>query len=205
MYKKLKRVLDFIFAFILIIVFAPIFIIVSIIILTVMGSPIFFKQERIGMNNKSFMIIKFRSMLKISSSKDTDSMRITPLGKALRALHIDELPQLFNILLGHMSFVGPRPLLPEYLPYYTEDELKRHSVRPGLSGLSQIEVLHYPKWEEQFKYDIIYVDNLSFKLDLIIFFKTIKKALTPINKLSHNYPNRLKFNIYRQKQMEENN
>lgn len=161
-----------------------------------MGSPVLFKQKRVGLNNKVFQIYKFRSMKNKSDEFHNDKLRLSWYGRVLRALHIDEFPQLFNIVLGDMSFIGPRPLLPEYLPYYTAREMRRHEVRPGLSGLSLVAGI-YPKWEEQFEYDIQYVDNLTFKLDCVIFYKTILKVMAPSKKLLKGELGRLSFDIYR--------
>ena len=134
MHKWIKRISDILISFCLLLLLAPFFLIFSVAIIVVMGRPIFFKQERIGLNNNSFMIYKFRSMLHKSEKNRTDAQRINWFGKLLRQFRIDELPQLFNILAGEMSFIGPRPLLPEYLPYYNAFEIRRHEVKPGLSG-----------------------------------------------------------------------
>lgn len=164
-----------------------------------MGGSVLFKQKRIGLNNKPFTIYKFRTMKEKDASNVLDFQRITSLGRILRVTRIDELPQLFNILNGDMSFIGPRPLIPEYLPFYTEDEIKRHDVRPGLSGLSQVSG-SYPKWEDQFNNDILYVDNMSFLLDLRILFKTARKILLPSKKLITGKAGRLRFDLYRNNQ-----
>lgn len=164
-----------------------------------MGSPVFFRQKRTGQDNKTFELLKFRTMRPETGNKMTDNERITKLGRFLRITRIDELPQLINIIKGEMSFLGPRPLLPEYLPYYTEEELCRHKVRPGLSGLSQV-LFSYPSWEKQFKYDIEYVKGLSLSLDIKILLKTIKKVLTPSNKLITGVPERERFDVYRKNQ-----
>lgn len=198
-YKKVKRIIDFFMSGLLIALLFPVFIFISIFILLFMGTPVFFRQKRIGCNNKEFEMLKFRTMHSVKSAILTDVERITKLGRLLRITRIDELPQLLNIFFGEMSFLGPRPLLPEYLPYYTEEELSRHKVRPGLSGLSQV-LFSYPSWEEQFKYDIEYVKGLSLSLDIKIFLKTIKKVLTPSNKLITGVPERERFDVYRKNQ-----
>jgi lipopolysaccharide/colanic/teichoic acid biosynthesis glycosyltransferase len=198
-YKKVKRIIDFFMSGLLIALLFPVFIFISIFILLFMGTPVFFRQKRIGCNNKEFEMLKFRTMHSVKSAILTDVERITKLGRLLRITRIDELPQLFNIFFGEMSFLGPRPLLPEYLPFYTEEELSRHKVRPGLSGLSQV-LFSYPSWEEQFKYDIEYVKGLSLSLDIKIFLKTIKKVLTPSNKLITGVPERERFDVYRKNQ-----
>lgn len=141
-----------------------------------------FTQERLGLNNKSFNIYKYRTMIESNGLNLADYQRITLLGRILRVLRLDEIPQIYNILRGDMSFIGPRPLLKEYLKYFTTKELRRHEVRPGLSGLSQVKS-SYPSWEQQFEYDIQYVDNMSFRLDVIIFFMTFKKIIRPTKKL----------------------
>lgn len=140
-----------------------------------MGRPILFSQKRMGKNNVIFLAYKFRSMRAKSDNLITDNSRITPFGNFLRLSRLDELPQLVNILKGDMSFIGPRPLLPEYLPYYSDTEKKRHNVRPGLSGLSQINNLNYPDWDVQLKDDVKYAENISFKYDFLILFKTIQR------------------------------
>lgn len=203
MYKRIKRTCDFVISFCLIIVLAPLFIIVSIIILLVMGSPIFFKQERIGLNNKPFVIYKFRSMLHKSEIYQTEAQRIRLFGKLIRQFRIDELPQLVNIFKGDMSFIGPRPLLPEYLTYYNEIEIRRHEVRPGLSGYSQISNLNYPDWEDQFELDIYYVDHLSLQLDFRILVKTLIKIIRPAKIVKTGYSGRSRFDTYRKQQLEK--
>jgi len=200
MYKIFKYFLDISFSSILIIILTPIFIITTILILLIMGKPVFYSQKRIGLKNKEFRIYKYRSMITRSSKQHSDASRITKLGKILRITRIDEIPQLYNILKCEMSFIGPRPLLPEYLPYYSRYELRRHEVRPGLSGLSQVSS-SYPSWEQQFKYDILYVENYSFLMDLSIFLKTILKVLSPSKKLLTGEPGRPPLDIYR-KQLE---
>jgi undecaprenyl phosphate N,N'-diacetylbacillosamine 1-phosphate transferase len=192
--------LDILMSLLLILLIFPLLILVFLISLIFIGSPVFFIQERAGLNNKVFEIYKFRSMMHKSEKFLNDELRMIWYGRVLRALHIDEFPQLFNILRGDMSFIGPRPLLPEYLPYYTKRELRRHEVRPGLSGLSQVSGT-YPPWEEQFEFDIQYVDNLTFKLDTLIFFKTILKVLSPSKKLLRGEVGRLRFDVYRKDKM----
>jgi lipopolysaccharide/colanic/teichoic acid biosynthesis glycosyltransferase len=195
--------MDFIVAFFLIVLFFPLFILVSLCIYLAMGLPILYKQERVGARNKTFVIYKFRSMLNKSEKFQTEEERIQWFGKILRQFRIDELPQLFNILLGHMSFIGPRPLLTEYLPYYNEFEIRRHEVRPGLSGYSQVRNLNNMDWEEQFRLDIYYVNNLSFKLDSIILVKTILKVLRASKMIKTGYKGRIRFDTYRKQQMEQ--
>lgn len=180
MYKYIKRFLDCILALCLLIGAWPFMIIAAILIRIDLGSPIIFKQQRIGKNNEIFTIYKFRTMrddVDKNGNNLPDSERLTKLGKLFRKMSVDELPQLFNILKGDMSFIGPRPLVPQYLPYYNEEEIRRHDVTPGISGLAQINGRNGLNWEERFKLDVEYVDNMSFKLDLKIFFKTIEKVL----------------------------
>lgn len=146
-----------------------------------MGKPVFYMQERPGLNEKLFRILKFRTM---NLNKDNngnllpDMQRISGLGRFLRSTSLDELPELFNILKGEMSFVGPRPLLVRYLPHYSERERKRHSVRPGLTGLAQINGRNAITWQEKFNFDVQYVENVSFGLDLKIIFLTILKVIS---------------------------
>lgn len=144
------------------------------------GAGAFFIQERPGKNSKIFKIFKFKSM---SDEKDEygnllpDKDRLTPIGAFIRRTSIDELPQLFNVLLGEMSFIGPRPLLPEYLPYYSEREKLRHTVRPGITGLAQVNGRNYLSWEELLEQDAYYSENLSFDMDIRILLKTIKNVI----------------------------
>lgn len=180
MYEKyFKRIFDIICALAAIIVFSWLYIIVAILVRIKLGSPILFKQKRPGKDEKIFELYKFRTM---TDERDEDGnllpdeVRLTKFGKLLRSTSLDELPEAFNILKGDMSVVGPRPLLVEYLPYYTEEERKRHNVRPGLSGLAQINGRNAIKWEEKFTYDIEYVDNISFVGDIKIILLTVWKA-----------------------------
>lgn len=181
MYKKhIKRLLDIFFSLFLIIVLSPIFILVGLLILIFLGYPIIFKQERPGKNEKIFTMYKFRTM---NSKKDKngnllpDEKRLTKFGKILRKTSLDELPEIFNILKGDMSFIGPRPLLVEYLDYYTEKEKHRHDVRPGLTGLAQVSGRNNLTWDKRFKKDLEYIKNITFIGDIKILFLTIKKVL----------------------------
>lgn len=202
MYLRIKRLLDVILSFLLIVLLTPVFIFIPILIFISMGLPVIFYQDRTGINNKSFKIFKFRTMRAKSEGFITDKQRITWAGRFLRLFRIDELPQLFNILLGDMSFIGPRPLLPRYLPYYSSEEISRHNVRPGLSGFSQVTDLNYPKWEEQFENDLYYINNISFKLDLYIFIKTVSKVLKPFSMMKTGISGgRLNFDTYRKLQL----
>ncbi len=181
MYKKcFKRLLDIVLSFVAIILLSPIYLIISIFVFVFMGWPIIFKQKRPGKDEKIFSMYKFRTM---NNKKDKngkllqDRDRLTKFGVFLRKTSLDELPELFCILVGKMSIVGPRPLLVEYLPYYTEEEHHRHDVRPGLTGLAQTSGRNTISWEEKFKYDIEYVNNISFKNDILILIKKIKVVL----------------------------
>jgi len=173
-----KKVFDFTLALILIFISFPLLILVTFAALFFLGSPVLLRQTRPGLNGKPFIVFKFRTMTDEVDSEGKllpDSERLTDFGLKLRALSIDELPQLFNVLLGDMSFVGPRPLLMEYLPLYSDEQLRRHNVLPGITGWAQINGRNSLSWEEKFKLDVWYVDNHSFFLDLKILFLTIKK------------------------------
>ena len=175
-----KPLFDRLLALFLIILFAPVMIIVAILIYLWDGRPIIFTQERPGLNEKIFKIYKFRTMI---NEKDEfgnllpDEKRLKGIGKIIRSLSLDELPQLFNVLKGDMSFIGPRPLLVEYLDLYNEEQKKRHLVKPGITGLAQVKGRNAISWRKKFKYDVFYVKNLSFKLDLYIICQTIIKVL----------------------------
>lgn len=178
--KFFKRILDFTAAVILFICLLPVFAAIAIAVRINMGSPVIFSQPRPGKNEKIFRVMKFRTM---TSEKDErgnllpDNRRLTKLGAFLRKTSLDEIPQLLNVIKGDMSFIGPRPLVVEYLPYYTEEEKLRHSVRPGITGLAQINGRNNTTWEKKFSYDINYVKNISFLLDAKIAFLTIVKVL----------------------------
>lgn len=178
MYKLfVKRVLDFVLSLIAIIVLSPVYLIVAILVRTKLGSPIIFTQERPGKDEKIFKMYKFRSMTDERDENGNllpDEIRLTKFGKALRSTSLDELPELFNILKGDMSIVGPRPLLVKYLPLYNEYQRHRHDVRPGFTGWAQCNGRNAISWEEKFDLDVYYVKHLSFFLDVKIIFKTIK-------------------------------
>lgn len=179
MYRNIfKPLLDFVGSLILLIIFGPVVLLVSILIYLNMGSPILFRQVRPGKDEKLFVIYKFRTMRESTENGNTDDeKRLTALGRILRNLSLDELPQLFNILRSEMSFIGPRPLLPEYLELYDDEQRKRHDVKPGISGWAQVNGRNSISWEEKFKYDIWYTKNISFLLDAKIIFMTIKNVL----------------------------
>ncbi|MCD6155503.1 MAG: sugar transferase [Candidatus Atribacteria bacterium] len=180
-YPYVKRVLDFIFAVILLVLASPIMLLAAIAIkLEDPKGPVLFKQNRPGKNAKIFTVYKFRTM-RVETERDgkplTDMERMTKVGSILRKTSIDELPQLFNIIRGEMSFIGPRPLLVQYLEFYTPEQMRRHEVTPGISGWAQVNGRNAISWEEKFEYDVWYVDNQSFMLDLKIFFMTILNVL----------------------------
>lgn len=202
MYKNyIKRFFDIFFSINLIIILFPFFLISGISIWFFMGRPIFFKQERVGKNTKLFTINKFRTMNNKIGKNDSDANRLTSLGSFLRKLSIDEFPQIFNILKGDMSFIGPRPLLKKYIPYYNDREIKRHEVRPGMTSLAGVNGRSYLTWEEQFEYDVVYVEKLNFKMDLSIFFKTIPKVLGSTDMMVTGRKNLESFDVYRKNQL----
>ena len=178
--KYIKRTLDLILSLMALIVLMPLMIIIGILVRINLGSPIIFKQKRPGKNEKIFTLYKFRTMTDkrdIDGNLLPDEYRLTKFGKFLRSTSLDELPELINIIKGDMAIVGPRPLLVEYLPYYTEEEKHRHDVRPGLTGLAQVNGRNAISWEEKLKYDTEYIKQISFYSDLKIIFKTIKKTI----------------------------
>ena len=178
--KYIKRTLDLILSLMALIVLMPLMIIIGILVRINLGSPIIFKQKRPGKNEKVFTLYKFRTMTDkrdIDGNLLPDEYRLTKFGKFLRSTSLDELPELINIIKGDMAIVGPRPLLVEYLPYYTEEEKHRHDVRPGLTGLAQVNGRNTISWEEKLKYDTEYIKQISFYSDLKIIFKTIKKTI----------------------------
>ncbi|MDD3029735.1 MAG: sugar transferase [Alphaproteobacteria bacterium] len=181
MQRALKSLVDFIAALFLLVVTVPLMAGLALSIWIKLGRPVLFRQTRIGKNEKPFTLFKFRSM---RNSRDKegklldDAQRLTPFGKALRASSLDELPELFNILKGEMSFIGPRPLLPEYLPFYDEVQKKRHRVRPGLTGLAQVHGRNALNWEEKLAFDVAYVERWSLWLDLTIAWATLGSVLS---------------------------
>lgn len=181
MYKKyFKRVMDFVLSLMAIIVLSPVLLIVAVLVRTKLGSPVFFKQERPGKDEKIFKLYKFRTM---TDEKDEhgellpDEVRLTKFGKMLRSTSLDELPELFNILKGDMSIIGPRPLLVEYLTRYNAEQKRRHEVRPGLSGLAQVNGRNSISWEDKFKYDVEYIEHVTFLGDWKIIFQTVLNVL----------------------------
>ena len=189
MYKSfLKRALDIIFSCLAMLLVSPIFLLISITVIITSGSPIFFKQYRPGLNEKIFKLYKFRTMTNKCDKNGnflSDEHRITKFGNFLRSTSLDELPGLWNVFNGNMSFVGPRPLLVEYLPLYSKEQAKRHEVKPGITGWAQVNGRNAISWEQKFKMDIWYIKNQSFFLDIKILLMTIKKVLTR-DGISHN-------------------
>jgi undecaprenyl phosphate N,N'-diacetylbacillosamine 1-phosphate transferase len=180
MYKNyIKKILDFTIALLGIIVLSPIFVILIIgLFLANKGMPFFF-QVRVGINEKTFRIIKFKTMTDVTNKKGDllpDSERLTKIGTFVRKTSLDELPQLFNILKGDMSLVGPRPLLTEYLPFYNTEQRKRHQVKPGITGMAQVNGRNAIDWNKKLEYDVFYVKNYSFLIDLNIFLRTVIKV-----------------------------
>lgn len=176
----LKRLFDFVGAGILLLFFAPVLLVTSLVILCKMGRPIFFRQQRAGKDEQLFWICKFRTMKYMPAAEwdvADDEARLTDLGKFLRETSLDELPELWNIFKGEMSFVGPRPLTEDYLPFYTESENKRHRITPGLTGLAQINGRNFLSWDDRLALDVEYYHRQSLKLDLKICLITAKKVL----------------------------
>lgn len=177
--KFLKRPMDFCLSLIAIIVLSPIFVVLAIMVRKKLGSPVLFKQERPGLNEKIFVMYKFRTMTDLKDNNGDllpDEQRLTKFGNFLRSTSLDELPELFNVLRGDMAVIGPRPLLIKYLPLYNAQQKRRHDVRPGLSGLAQVNGRNAISWEEKFELDIRYVNSISFIGDIKIIFKTFKKV-----------------------------
>lgn len=179
MNKLLKRLLDITASAVGLVVLSPVFLILVYLIRKNLGSPVFFTQIRPGLNGKPFKMYKFRSMrdaVDADGNPLPDSERLTPFGKKLRASSLDELPELWNVLKGDMSLVGPRPLLMSYLPLYNDFQRRRNEVKPGITGWAQVNGRNAISWDKKFELDVWYVDNLSFWLDIKILFLTIKKV-----------------------------
>ena len=175
-----KRLFDLVFGLILLILFLPLMLVLAIMIKTRMGSPVIFRQMRPGFKGKPFYLYKFRTMGVEKDSEGNllpDEKRLTSLGRFLRRFSLDELPQLFNVVKGELSFVGPRPLLMEYLERYNDEQARRHMVKPGITGWAQVNGRNALTWDEKFKLDVWYVDNMSFGLDLKILWITLVKVL----------------------------
>lgn len=202
--KILKRPLDFFLSLLAIVILSPIFVIIGVLVKIKLGSPVLFKQKRPGLNEKIFTMYKYRTMN--NERDDTgellpDNVRLTRFGRMLRSTSLDELPELFNILKGDMSIVGPRPLAVQYLPYYKEEERIRHSVRPGLTGLAQINGRNSTTWEQRFLYDIEYVNNISFIGDMKIIFSTVLKTIKRVDIGERGVDSPPDLHVYRQKLM----
>ena len=200
--RFVKRPLDFLLSLLALVILSPILLVTAVLVRTKLGSPVIFTQERPGRDGKIFKLCKFRSM---SNARDKDGnllpdeQRITKFGKALRASSLDELPELVNILKGDMALIGPRPLLVKYLPDYTEEEMRRHSVRPGLTGNAQVNGRNEITWERKFALDLEYVDHITFRGDCHIIGETFRKVFshegTALNAIED-------FDVYRKKQWE---
>ncbi|MBQ7581196.1 MAG: sugar transferase [Lachnospiraceae bacterium] len=199
--RVVKRLLDILISSVMILLLCWLYAIVALLVRCKLGSPVIFHQDRPGRNGKIFPMYKFRSM---SDARDaqgnllSDEERLTPFGKKLRASSLDELPELINILKGDMSLIGPRPLLIRYLPYYTKEEFRRHDVRPGLTGLAQVNGRNALNWEDRFRYDLQYVDHLTFFMDLKILFMTVGKVLKRSGSLSGDAQTVADFDAYRE-------
>lgn len=176
----IKRVFDILISTVLLIFLSPIMLIIYLLVKIIMGTPVLFLQERVGKDNEIFKIIKFRTMKNVKDKYGDDLPdfdRVTKLGSFLRAASLDELPELINVIKGEMSLVGPRPLLKQYLSIYNDEQIRRHEVLPGITGLAQVNGRNSLTWNEKFELDVWYVDNRSFLLDLKILFLTIYKVV----------------------------
>lgn len=198
--KYVKRILDILLSLSAVIVLSPVLLILFVLVRVKLGSPVLFKQERPGRNGEIFTLCKFRTM---TDKRDVrgellpDEERLTKFGKLLRSTSLDELPELFNILKGDMSLIGPRPLLVRYLPYYTEEEMHRHDMRPGLTGLAQVNGRNALGWEDRFAYDLEYVRHCSFGMDMKVIMMTVGKVLKRSGTLSGAEQTVEDFDVYR--------
>ena len=179
-YPRLKRVLDFSLSALSLVILSPLMTVIGLLALALQGRPVLFVQVRPGLHEQPFRLLKFRTMARnnIGSVSQPEEKHTTRFGKILRALSLDELPQLINILLGEMSFVGPRPLLMEYLPLYSNHQKRRHNVRPGLTGLAQVEGRNQVPWEQRLALDVVYADNQSLYMDIVIILRSVTLVLT---------------------------
>ncbi len=204
MYKKcIKRLLDILLSLLILVLFCWLYLILAVLVRVNLGSPVLFKQARPGKDEKIFNMYKFRTMTDKKDSEGNllpDEQRITKFGTFLRKTSLDELPEFFNILKGDMSFIGPRPLLVKYLPYYNERERLRHSVRPGLTGYAQAHGRNAISWEKKFEYDIYYVEHLSFATDIKVIIDTVKTVLSHDGVVLNALPD---FDDYRKQQIKE--
>lgn len=198
-----KRVIDFLIALVVLVCISPILAVITIwLTIANKGSGAFFLQERPGLNGRIFKIIKYKTMTDERDAKGNllpDNARLTKVGKFVRSTSIDELPQLINVLKGDMALIGPRPLLPEYIPYYTEREQLRHTVKPGITGWAQVHGRNHVLWEERFEYDAYYAEHISFAMDIRIILVTFKKVIQ--RKDIEASPNLMNFDEYRRQQM----
>lgn len=204
--KYIKRMLDFILSFFAVVCLSPLLLILYCLVRVKLGSPVLFHQERPGRGGKIFTLCKFRTMTEKKDENGDllpDEERLTRFGKFLRSTSLDELPELFNILKGDMSLVGPRPLLVCYLPWYTEEESHRHDMRPGLTGLAQVNGRNALGWEERFAFDLEYVNHCTFLMDVRIIMKTIGKVIKRSGILSGAEQTLENFDVYRRKQIEK--
>jgi lipopolysaccharide/colanic/teichoic acid biosynthesis glycosyltransferase len=178
-YDYVKRFLDIASASLGIVILSPVMLVTGAVVAVKLGRPVIFAQERPGRGGRIFTLYKFRSMRSVDARRGwvTDEQRLTRFGQVLRASSLDELPSLWNVLRGDMSFVGPRPLLVEYLPRYTPEQARRHEVRPGITGLAQVSGRNALTWEQKFRFDVLYVDSRGPRLDMSIFLKTISGVL----------------------------
>ena len=206
MYRRfVKRGLDFVLSLCAVIVLSPVLAVLAILIRLKLGTPILFRQERPGRGGKIFTLCKFRTMTDKRDEKGDllpDEVRLTKFGRLLRSTSLDELPELLNILKGDMSLIGPRPLLVRYLPWYTEEERHRHDVRPGRTGLAQVNGRNALGWEGRFAYDLEYVKHCSFLLDMKIIGMTVEKVLKRSGTLSGAEQTVEDFDVYRKKQQD---
>lgn len=198
----IKMAIDIILSIFLLILLFPVLIIISSLNWLFLGNPILFVQERIGLLEKPFKLIKFRTMKHVEDDSGKllpDEERLSEYGKFLRKLSLDELPSLLNVIKGDMSLVGPRPLLPEYIPFYTAEQRRRHTVKPGITGWAQINGRNSISWEEKFDLDIWYVKNKSLAVDIYIIFKTISKVIKAKNISYQNHVTMLRFDERKEK------
>lgn len=202
--RYIKRILDFTLSLFAVIILSPLLLVLSVTVRVKLGKPVFFKQERPGRYGKIFTLCKFRTMTEKRDNNGEllpDEERLTRFGRFLRSTSLDELPELLNILKGDMSLVGPRPLLVCYLPWYSQEEKHRHDMRPGLTGLAQVNGRNALVWEERFAYDLEYVRHCSFLMDVRIILKTVGKVLKRSEILSGAEQTLENFDIYRKKQL----
>lgn len=205
--KYMKRMVDLTVSGIALVILSPAMAIIAILVRLKLGSPIIFRQERPGLNEKIFYLYKFRSMNEKKDEKGDllpDEMRLTSFGRKLRSTSLDELPELWNILRGDMSIVGPRPLVVQYLPYYTEKESHRHDAKPGLTGWAQVNGRNGIQWEERFSYDLEYVSNITLLFDIKIILMTIKKVFKQEDVITRGTGKTIDFDKYRIQQRKEN-